>query len=98
MGGTEKGPGYEIIILPDAERNLKKLTGEPLNRVVEKLDWLQQNADLIIHHPLTSLPDDLKGLCRLRVGDYRIIYWLISDARLIKVYAVEHRSRVYKKL
>lgn len=89
---------YKVTILPDAERSLKKLTGEPLKRVVEKISWLQQKADLIIHHPLSSLPDDLKGLCRMRVGDYRIIYWIHTETRIIEIYAIEHRSRAYKNL
>lgn len=89
---------YRIILLPEAERDLKKLDKENLRRVVEKIDWLQDKAGAIVHHPLTSLPDDLKGLCRIRVGDYRIVYWLYSDSKTIKIYSIEHRSRVYKGL
>jgi len=89
---------YKVTLLPEAERSLKKLTGEPLARIVEKIDWLQKKSGIIVHHPLTSLPDDLKGLCRVRVGDYRIIYWIYSETKTIKVYAIEHRSRVYKSL
>jgi mRNA-degrading endonuclease RelE of RelBE toxin-antitoxin system len=89
---------YKVTFLPEAERSLKKLSGEPFARIVEKIDWLQKKSDLIVHHPLTSLPDDLKGLCRVRVGDYRIIYWIYSETKTIKVYAIEHRSRVYKSL
>ena len=89
---------YKIIVLPDAERSLRKISGGPLSRIIDKIDWLQRNADNIVHHPLTSLPDELKGLCRIRVGDYRVIYWINSDKKFIKIYSVEHRSRVYKSL
>lgn len=62
------------------------------------IDWLSKNADAIVHHPLTSLPDDLRGLCRVRAGDYRVLYWLYSEEKIIKVYEIEHRSRKYRSL
>lgn len=89
---------YKVTLLPDAERSLRKLTGAPLERVTAKIGWLQQKADLIIHHPLSSLPNDLKGLCRVRVGNYRIIYWIYTETKTIEVFAIEHRSRVYKSV
>jgi len=36
--------------------------------------------------------DDLKGLCRIRVGGYRVIYWIYNKDKRIKIYAIEHRS------
>src|SRR3990167_10624533 len=64
---------YKVTLLPDAEKSFKKLDKPVQQRISEKIDWLARNADTIIHHPLVSLPDDLKGLCRIRVGDYRIL-------------------------
>ena len=89
---------YKVILSVEAERFLKKLQGEPLLRVVEKLKWLQQKADFIIHHPLSSLPEDLKGLYRIRVGDYRIIYWMHTETKVLEIFSIEHRSKVYKSL
>ncbi|MEW6002953.1 MAG: type II toxin-antitoxin system mRNA interferase toxin, RelE/StbE family [Nitrospirota bacterium] len=64
---------YKITLLPHAEASFKKLDKTIQLRIAEKIDWLSENADKIIHHTLKSLPDDLKGLCRMRVGDYRVI-------------------------
>ncbi|HHT9161910.1 MAG TPA: type II toxin-antitoxin system RelE family toxin [Candidatus Brocadiia bacterium] len=64
-------------------------------RIAEKIDWLAENADKLVHHPLTSLPDDLRGLYRKRVGDYRILYWVYNEAKHIKVYDIEHRGKNY---
>lgn len=44
------------------------------------------------------MPDDLAGLCKLRVGDYRIIYWVYRSDKLIRVYRIQHRSEVYRHL
>jgi mRNA-degrading endonuclease RelE of RelBE toxin-antitoxin system len=77
---------YKVTILPDAEESFKKLNKPVQLRIDEKIDWLASNADTVIHHPLTSLPDDLKGLCRIRVGDYRILYWIHNNEKHIKIY------------
>jgi mRNA-degrading endonuclease RelE of RelBE toxin-antitoxin system len=65
---------YKITFLPDAEESFKKLDKPIQKRIAQKIDSLAENADKVIHHSLTSLPDDLRGLCRMRFGDYRIIY------------------------
>ena len=35
---------------------------------------------------------------RIRVGEYRVIYEVFDDARLVVIIAVGHRSRVYRRL
>ena len=87
---------YKVIILPDAEKSFKKLDKIIQFRIAEKIDWLADNAETIVHHLLSSLPDDLKGLCKAKVGDYRILYWIYKRKRLIKIYNMEHRSKVYR--
>jgi mRNA-degrading endonuclease RelE of RelBE toxin-antitoxin system len=89
---------FRIRLLPDAEEAFKNLDKSVQSRIGEKIDWLSENAEVIVHHPLTSLPDDLRGLCRIRVGDYRIIYWLYLEEKRISVYAIEHRSKDYRSL
>jgi mRNA interferase RelE/StbE len=88
---------YRIIVLPSAETDLEKLDTEVRRRVLRRLVWLSDNASQVIHHQLTSMPDDLVGLCRLRIDDYRIIYWIYCQTQLIKVYRIQHRSEVYRR-
>lgn len=89
---------YKVIILPDAEKSFKKLDKIIQFRITEKINWLADNAETIVHHLLSSLPDDLKGLSKAKVGDYRILYWVYKRRRLIKIYNMEHRSEVYRLL
>jgi mRNA interferase RelE/StbE len=89
---------YQVIILPDAEKSFEKLDKEIQRRIASKIDWLKNNADTIIHHQLSSLPDELKGLCRFRVGDYRILYWIYFQHEIIKIYEIEHRSQNYRSI
>lgn len=98
MGITQKRAMYQVTFLPDAEKSFKKLDKPVQLRVAEKVDWLAKNAEKIIHHPLTSLPDELKGLCRIRVGDYRILYWVYNERKHLKIYGIEHRGKDYRSI
>jgi mRNA interferase RelE/StbE len=89
---------YKVTLLSDAEESFKKLDRTMQKRIGQKIDWIANNADKIIHHPLTSLPDDLRGLCRTRIGDYRIIYWVYTETKHIKIYDIEHRSKDYRSI
>ena len=89
---------FKITFLPDAEESFKKLDKPIQKRIAQKIDWLAENADKVIHHPLTSLPDDLRGLCRMRFGDYRIIYWVYAETKQIKIYDIEHRGKDYRSI
>jgi mRNA-degrading endonuclease RelE of RelBE toxin-antitoxin system len=89
---------YKITFLSDAEESFKKLDKPIQKRVAKKIDWLAENADKVIHHPLTSLPDDLRGLCRMRFGDYRVIYWVYAETKHIKIYDIEHRGEDYRSI
>jgi mRNA-degrading endonuclease RelE of RelBE toxin-antitoxin system len=89
---------YKITFLSDAEESFKKLDKPIQHRIAQKIDWLAKNADRVIHHALTSLPDDLRGLCRMRLGDYRIIYWIYTETKQIKIYDIEHRGKDYRSI
>ena len=64
--------------------------------IERKIIWLAVNADAVMHRRLVGMPDDLEGLCKLRVGDYRVLYWVYHDQKLIRLYRVQHRSEVYR--
>ena len=66
--------------------------------VERKIQWLAENADGMIHRRLVGMPQDLAGLCKLRVGDYRILYWIYPSQSLVRIYRIQHRSEVYRQL
>ncbi len=67
---------YKVKFLPDAEESFEKFDKSIQKIIAKKIDWLAEYADKVIHHSLTALPDDLRGLCRIRIGGYRILYWV----------------------
>ena len=88
---------YRIVVLPSAEADMEVLDPEVRRRILRRVVWLGENASSVIHHALTNMPNDLVGLCRLRVGDYRILYWVYHERQTLKVYRVGHRSDVYRR-
>ncbi len=90
--------GYRSIVLPDAEADLDRLSPPVRKTIHKKMMWLSDNADQVVHHLLTGMPEDLTGLCKLRVGDYRVLYWKKDEKKEIWIFRIGHRSEVYRKL
>jgi mRNA-degrading endonuclease RelE of RelBE toxin-antitoxin system len=67
-------------------------------RILGRLEWLAKNADQIAHHRLQNIPQDLSGLCRFRVGDYRVLYWKNEQPPSLRVHRICHRSVAYRQL
>src|SRR5204862_203444 len=44
--------------------------------IERKILWLAENASGMVHRRLVGMPEDLAGLCKLRIGDWRILYWV----------------------
>ena len=84
---------YEVALTPTAEEDLRRLDAPVADRVIEKIRWLAENADTV---RVERLSGPWQGVCKLRVGDYRVIYTRDSAARRIVVHFVRHRNAVYK--
>jgi len=87
---------YRIEIGPKAEAQLAALDASIGASVERKILWLGQNAGTILHRRLVGMPDELAGLCKARVGDYRILYWVYREQELVRLYRIQHRSEVYR--
>jgi len=85
---------YRIRVLETAIRELARLDRPVGQRIVERIRWLAANLEAIGLEPLT---DDLTGLYKLRVGDYRVLYEILHDEQTIVIHAIGHRRDVYRK-
>jgi len=65
------------------------------NRIVAKLRWLAEHPEVKVER-LVGLKPHLDGLLKLRVGDYRALFWF--EENQIVVYRMGHRSTIYKTL
>ncbi|KKU81025.1 MAG: hypothetical protein UY07_C0027G0006 [Parcubacteria group bacterium GW2011_GWA1_47_8] len=86
-------PAWKIVLTKDAEKNLLELDRKIYVRVRRKLEWLESNFDQVVPLPLER---EWRGFFKLRVGDYRIIYKIFWEERLLMVACIGHRSEVYE--
>jgi mRNA interferase RelE/StbE len=88
---------YRIETTPTFERDFKRLDAAMARRVSKKIVHLAAHPELL-GQPLRNMPRDLAGLHKYRVGDFRVLYWVYHSERLLRLYAVQHRSTVYRDL
>jgi mRNA interferase RelE/StbE len=89
---------YRVEIGSRADAQLAELDSAVGASVERKILWLAENAAIMIHRRLVGMPEDLAGLCKLRVGDWRILYWVYHREEIIRIYRIQHRSEVYRGL
>ncbi len=89
---------YRVEVGRKTRAQLDELDPIVGSAVERKISWLAQNAAVMVHRRLVGMPEDLAGLCKLRVGDWRIIYWIYHAERIVRIYRIQHRSEVYRDL
>ena len=60
---------YRVEIGARADAQLAELDSAIGASVERKILWPAENAAVMIHRRLVGMPDDLAGLCKLRIGD-----------------------------
>ena len=83
---------YQIELKRSAEKDLRKLPKDVVKRVFIHIEALAED-------PLPRQAVKLAGkerFFRLRVGDYRIIYEVVSHKSVIVVHHVRHRRDAYR--
>lgn len=85
--------GYKITFKNSVLKDIKKIDIKKVADILDKIETdLTENADT---YPV--LKGKFSGLRKSRVGDYRIIYSIISDNTVL-ILRVAHRKEVYKNL
>ena len=82
---------YAITFARSARKELETLDAALVNRVFKKIVALAKD-------PRPKGCRKLQGekfLWRIRIGDYRVIYAINDDARLVDIIVVRHRSKAY---
>lgn len=85
---------YRVRLLDTASKSLAKLDKPGARRIVERVYWLAEN---LADANLEALTGEFEGLFKLRVGDYRVVYELIHEERLIMIHTIGHRREIYRK-
>ncbi len=82
----------EVKLKPNAEKELDKLPDKLAKRIVAAIIQLQTEPFPVNSQKLSGKT----GTYRLRVGDYRIIYFWDKIRKLLLVTRIRHRREVYK--
>ncbi len=81
---------YSLRIKESASRELAAIQPQDCSRIAEAIDGLAGN-------PFVGVPlkGGSRGLRRLRVGSYRVIYEVLDDVLVVLVVRIGHRREVY---
>jgi mRNA interferase RelE/StbE len=80
---------YQVEFKPRAVKDLKALSPEIRQRIVSKIEIMQEDLLGDVKMLTNFIPE-----YRLRVGNYRVLFE-IEENRIV-IYRIKHRSNAYK--
>jgi len=85
---------YDVIWHEDSVKDLKKLDRKTAKKIINKVKNYLTQTPIELG---TQLKGSLKGFCRYRIGEYRIIYAIDHAEKKIIILNVNHRKKIYMK-
>jgi mRNA interferase RelE/StbE len=83
---------YGVEIKPSARRELEKLNNTLIARLAKKIKSLGTNPRPAGCRKLRGYKD----FWRVRVGNYRVVYIIDDDAKMVSITRIAHRKEVYE--
>ncbi len=83
---------FSIRIKESAAKELRRVARPERTRIVSAIDRLAETP-----HLGAALKGDLRGLRRIRVGDYRVVYEIRDDELVVLAVRVAHRRDAYRR-
>ena len=83
---------FRIEWKKSTRKDLRKLPASIANRIVGAVEDLAANP---FPHGVEKLSGS-EHAYRIRLGDYRIVYEVVAESKLIEVQRVRHRKDVYR--
>ena len=83
---------YRVLLERAAEKDLARLSSDVHDRVITSIRALAKNPRPSGCRKLAGS----KGDWRIRVGDYRVVYEIADEIRVVRVNRVRHRREVYR--
>ena len=83
---------FDLQWRTSTKKDLRRIPRDAISRIVAEVAKL---AD----EPLPRGSEKLTGserTYRIRVGDYRIVYELLRDAKVVEIQRVRHRKDIYR--
>ncbi|MDB6023523.1 MAG: plasmid stabilization protein [Pedosphaera sp.] len=83
---------YRVLLERAAEKDINRLTSEIHDRIMVAIQGLASNPRPPGCRKLVGGKKDW----RIRVGDYRVIYEIADEIRIVRVNRVRHRREVFR--
>ena len=83
---------YAIRIKESAARELQRIGRSDRERLIAAIDRLAENP-----FAGSALKGELRGLRRIRVGDYRLLYEVRERDLVVLVLRAAHRREAYRR-
>jgi mRNA interferase RelE/StbE len=84
---------FQILFKKSAEKELVRLPKSDIKRISQAIDELAIN-------PRPSGSKKLEGqresLWRIRIGNYRVIYFIEDTIRIVEIRRIGHRKDIYR--
>jgi len=84
-------PWYRLTFRTGTAQDLAMIDQHMAQRLLDKSKWLASNVDNLRHEPIA---DDLPGLCKYAVGEWRIFYAIDRTERLVDIHAILRQSEL----
>jgi mRNA interferase RelE/StbE len=84
---------YKVDFTPQALEDISKLDRSVIERITNKIEWLSESLDVVSPQ---ALKGKFKGMFKLVIGDWRVIYAANFANRTITVHLIGHRKEIYE--
>lgn len=85
---------YEVAITPEGLRHLNRVPEKVRAAVIEAIFGTIAENPYRAGKPLRG---ELEGLYSARRGDFRVIYEVDEEAKVVLVHRAQHRRRAYRR-
>jgi mRNA interferase RelE/StbE len=83
---------YEVIFKKKAGKELQKLPTVAVKKIAPEIDKLGENPRPQGSKKLKGTEDEI---WRIRIGDYRVIYHIEDEIKIVEVRKIGHRKDIY---
>ncbi len=83
--------GYIVEIVPKAEKEFLKLPPVEQKKIRNKILSLEENP-----RPFGAKKLRETEYFRIRSGDYRVVYSIDDNRRIVKILSIAHRKDIYR--
>lgn len=84
---------FEIHWRASIKKDLRKLPPQEVARIIAAVEQLGEDP---FPHGVEKLTG-AEHTYRIRAGDYRVVYEVLAEAKMVEIQRVRHRKEVYRR-